>query len=86
MNGNTKAPTGLQAIAAEAFAALDIGRPISPFSARLSAFDSRRCLPRDCCNDGCVKLRADLSRGTQIMVMVIPPCFKPATLQHDLVK
>jgi hypothetical protein len=39
MNGNTKAPTGLQAIAAEAFAALDIGRPISPFSARLSAFD-----------------------------------------------
>jgi len=36
---NTNALTELQAIAAEAFAALDTGRQISSFSARLSAFD-----------------------------------------------
>src|SRR5437879_4616072 len=39
MNGNTRALTELQAIAAEALAALDAGHQISPFSARLSAFD-----------------------------------------------
>jgi 2-oxo-3-hexenedioate decarboxylase len=36
---NTNALTELQAIAAEAFAALDTGHQISPFSARTSAFD-----------------------------------------------
>ena len=39
MNGNTKALTELQAITAEALAALDTGHQISLFSARLSAFD-----------------------------------------------
>jgi 2-keto-4-pentenoate hydratase len=39
MNGSTKALTELQAIAAEALAALDTGHQISPFSGRLSAFD-----------------------------------------------
>ena len=39
MNGNTKALTELQAITAEALAALDTGHQIWPFSARLSAFD-----------------------------------------------
>jgi hypothetical protein len=38
-NGNTNALTELQVIGAEALAALDTGRQISPFSARLSAFD-----------------------------------------------
>ena len=38
-NGNTTALSELQAIAAEAFAVLDTGHQISPFSARLSAFD-----------------------------------------------
>jgi 2-keto-4-pentenoate hydratase len=38
-NGNTNAMTELQAIAAEALAALDTCYQISPFSARLSAFD-----------------------------------------------
>jgi 2-oxo-3-hexenedioate decarboxylase len=38
-NGNTNAPTELQAIGTEALAALDTGHQISPFSARLSAFD-----------------------------------------------
>jgi 2-oxo-3-hexenedioate decarboxylase len=38
-NGNTNALTELQAIAAEALAALDTCHQISPFSARLSAFD-----------------------------------------------
>jgi 2-keto-4-pentenoate hydratase len=37
--GKTTALTDLQAIAAEAFAVLDTGHQISPFSARLSAFD-----------------------------------------------
>jgi hypothetical protein len=36
---NINALTELQAIAAEAFAALDTGRQISSFSARISAFD-----------------------------------------------
>jgi 2-oxo-3-hexenedioate decarboxylase len=36
---NTNALTELQAIAAEAFAALETGRQISSFSARISAFD-----------------------------------------------
>jgi 2-oxo-3-hexenedioate decarboxylase len=39
LNGNTKALTELQAITAEALAALDTGHQISPFSPRLSAFD-----------------------------------------------
>jgi 2-oxo-3-hexenedioate decarboxylase len=38
-NGKTTALTDLQAIAAEAFAVLDTGHQISPFSARFSAFD-----------------------------------------------
>jgi len=38
-NDNTKALTERQAIAAEALAALDTCHQISPFSARLSAFD-----------------------------------------------
>ena len=38
-NGNTNAPTELQAIGTEALAALDTGHQISLFSARLSAFD-----------------------------------------------
>ena len=38
-NNKTTALTELQAIAAEAFAVLDTGYQISPFSARLSAFD-----------------------------------------------
>ena len=38
-NGKTTALSDLQAIAAEAFAVLDTGHQISPFSARLSAFD-----------------------------------------------
>jgi 2-oxo-3-hexenedioate decarboxylase len=38
-NGNTNALTELQGIAAEALAALDTRRQISPFSERLSAFD-----------------------------------------------
>ena len=38
-NGNTTALSELQAIAAEAFAVLDTGHQISPFSARFSAFD-----------------------------------------------
>ena len=38
-NGKTTALTELQTIAAEAFAVLDTGHQISPFSARLSAFD-----------------------------------------------
>ena len=38
-NGNTTALSELQAIAAEAFAVLDTGHKISPFSARFSAFD-----------------------------------------------
>jgi 2-oxo-3-hexenedioate decarboxylase len=38
-NGKTTALTDLQAIAGEAFAVLDTGHQISPFSARLSAFD-----------------------------------------------
>jgi len=38
-NGNTNALTELQAIGAEALAALDTGHQISLFSARLSAFD-----------------------------------------------
>jgi 2-oxo-3-hexenedioate decarboxylase len=38
-NGNRNALTELQAIAAEALAALDTCHQISPFSARLSAFD-----------------------------------------------
>ena len=38
-NGNTNALTELQAIAAESLAALDTCHQISPFSARLSAFD-----------------------------------------------
>jgi 2-oxo-3-hexenedioate decarboxylase len=38
-NRNSNALTELQAIAAEAFAALNTGRQISPFSTRLSAFD-----------------------------------------------
>ena len=39
MNGDTKALTEFQAIAAEALTALDTCHQISPFSARLSAFD-----------------------------------------------
>ena len=39
MNGNTKALTERQAIAAEALTALDTCHQISPFSGRLSAFD-----------------------------------------------
>jgi 2-oxo-3-hexenedioate decarboxylase len=38
-NGNSNALAELQAIAAEAFAALETGHQISPFSARISAFD-----------------------------------------------
>src|SRR5258708_35050866 len=38
-NGNTNAATELQAIAAEALAALDTCNQILPFSARLAAFD-----------------------------------------------
>src|SRR5258708_38584597 len=38
-NGNTNAVTELEAIVAEALAALDTCHQISPFSARLSAFD-----------------------------------------------
>jgi len=38
-NGSTNALTELEAIAVEAFAALDTCHQISPFSARLSAFD-----------------------------------------------
>ena len=38
-NRNSNALTELQAIAAEAFAALETGHQISPFSARISAFD-----------------------------------------------
>ena len=38
-NGNTAALSELQAIAAEAFAVLDTGHQVSPFSARFSAFD-----------------------------------------------
>jgi hypothetical protein len=38
-NGNSNALSELQAITAEALAALDTGHQISPFSARLSAFD-----------------------------------------------
>jgi 2-oxo-3-hexenedioate decarboxylase len=38
-NGKTNGLTELEAIAAEAFAALDTGHQITPFSARLSAFD-----------------------------------------------
>ena len=38
-NGKTNGLTELEAIAAEAFAALDTGRQITPFSARLSTFD-----------------------------------------------
>ena len=38
-NGNSNALTELQAITAEALAALDTGHQISPFSARISAFD-----------------------------------------------
>src|SRR6266403_2179576 len=38
-NGNSNALTEMQAITAEALAALDTGHQISPFSARLSAFD-----------------------------------------------
>ena len=38
-NGNTNALTELQGVAAEALAALDTCRQISPFSERLSAFD-----------------------------------------------
>ena len=38
-NGKTTALSDLQAIAAEAFAVLDTGHQISPFSARFSAFD-----------------------------------------------
>jgi len=39
INRNSNALTELQAIAAEAFAALETGHQISPFSARISAFD-----------------------------------------------
>jgi 2-oxo-3-hexenedioate decarboxylase len=39
MDGKMDALIDLQAIAAEAFAALDAGHQITPFSARLSAFD-----------------------------------------------
>jgi 2-oxo-3-hexenedioate decarboxylase len=38
-NGNTTALSNVQAITAEALAALDTGHQISPFSPRLSAFD-----------------------------------------------
>src|SRR6516165_3530654 len=38
-NRNSNALAELQAIAAEAFAALETGHQISPFSARISAFD-----------------------------------------------
>ena len=38
-NRNSNALTEFQAIAAEAFATLDTGRQIAPFTARLSAFD-----------------------------------------------
>jgi 2-keto-4-pentenoate hydratase len=38
-SGNPGALAELQAIAAEAFAALETGHQISPFSARISAFD-----------------------------------------------
>src|SRR5208282_5564388 len=38
-NGNSNALAELEAIAAEAVAALDTGHQISPFSARISAFD-----------------------------------------------
>jgi 2-keto-4-pentenoate hydratase len=38
-NGNSNALSELRAITAEALAALDTGHRISPFSARLSAFD-----------------------------------------------
>jgi 2-oxo-3-hexenedioate decarboxylase len=38
-NGNSNALAELQAIAAEAFAALETGHQISPFSGRISAFD-----------------------------------------------
>ena len=38
-NGNSNALSELRAITAEALAALDTGHQISPFSARLSAFD-----------------------------------------------
>ena len=38
-NGNSNALAALQAIAAEAFDALETGHHISPFSARISAFD-----------------------------------------------
>jgi 2-oxo-3-hexenedioate decarboxylase len=38
-SGNPDALAELQAIAAEAFAALETGHQISPFSARISAFD-----------------------------------------------
>jgi 2-oxo-3-hexenedioate decarboxylase len=39
MDDSIDALINVQVIAAEAFAALDTGQPISPFSARLSAFD-----------------------------------------------
>ena len=38
-NGNAAALSDLQAIAAEAFAVLDTGHQVSPFTARFSAFD-----------------------------------------------
>ena len=36
---DSKAPTDVAAVAAEALAALDAGRQIAPFSTRLAAFD-----------------------------------------------
>ena len=39
MNGNMDALIGIQAVAAEAFATLDTGRQIKPFSSRLSSFN-----------------------------------------------
>src|ERR1700751_124574 len=39
INGNSNALADLRTIAVEAFAALETGHQISPFSARLSAFD-----------------------------------------------
>jgi 2-oxo-3-hexenedioate decarboxylase len=38
-NGNARAPTDVEGVAAEAFATLDTGRQITPFTSRISGFD-----------------------------------------------
>jgi 2-oxo-3-hexenedioate decarboxylase len=65
-NGKTTALTELQAIAAEAFAVLDTGHQISPFSARLSAFDLDDAYPVTAAIRQMCEMRGEMPVGRKI--------------------